>query len=187
MQIMFALPFLVSGCLVFLICVAIKRWRRYALGASLWCVALGPSLLVGLLFDALFTKLLHLESSGRSAQYAFLVGSGIIGILLASMTVIVHKRIIGLLPHRVFRLYSAAVSFGVGLLVASFFVILESAFSIHLPAAIAINLGTMLLVGALFATFVFQNSTNFRSDTPTELLSFGIEQESSQLPDKMEY
>ena len=44
MQIMYAAPFLLSGCAAFLICSFIPHLRRFALSASLWCVACGPCL-----------------------------------------------------------------------------------------------------------------------------------------------
>jgi hypothetical protein len=162
MQFLFALPFLATGCLVFIVCATVKRWRRFALGFSFWCVALGPCFITGVVLLMLPAKALKLEISSSVGRHLSLTLSCVVAVILASVLAMLHNNIVRLFSETVFRLYATVVSFCVGVLFAFLFVIAESIASIKIPAAVAINTVFALLLGSGLASFTFQHSSSFR-------------------------
>ncbi len=124
MQIMFATPFLLSGCAAFLICAFIPPLRRFALSASLWFVACGPcyiAVLVGTVLaekgaDAIHSRMLHslFSTQGNLA----LVCMAVVAMAGAAVMTLVHGWIIRRLTMDLFRLYLTGIAIGVGVLIA---------------------------------------------------------------------
>jgi hypothetical protein len=160
MQVLFALPFLTSGCIVFITCAIILKWRRFALPGSLWCVALGPSFLISLLIFGLIYKMFGLSDFGASRYVV--IAAGVLSSAVASIVAFAHNQIMALLSDRLFRLYVTGVSFGVGMLFASILVIAQGIASIRIPAPVVINTAFVILTGLAFAIFTFPRSAEFR-------------------------
>jgi hypothetical protein len=162
MQILFALPFLASGCIVFIVCASILRWRRFALPASLWCVALGPSFLISMLLIGLIYQRLGGFSHSGVSRYV-LITAGVLAVLTSSIATFVHSQIVTFFSNRLFRVYVTGVSFGVGILFASLLVIAEGILSITMPVPVVTNTIFILLTGLTFAGFVFRRPSEFRA------------------------
>ncbi len=162
MQLIFAAPFLLMGCLTFLLCISVQRWRRFALNSSFLCVALGPSLIIGLLLQIVPIKLLKLDDPKTLVHTFLLVLSGIVCVVIATIATIVHGRIVESVPTSLFRFYVTSVSFCVGGLCGIFLVLAGSIASIHYPEAIVVNSLIILLSGSLFAAFAYRNFVSFR-------------------------
>lgn len=129
MQILFALPFLASGCIV---------------------------LVVGLIYKV-FGGLSHFSGS----RYV-LIAAGILASAIASIGAFIHNQIVALFSDSLFRVYATGVSFGVGILFASLFVIAEGIASIRIPTPAVINTIFVLLTGLAFAVFTFRRPSGFR-------------------------
>ena len=161
MQILFALPFLASGCIVFIICASVLRWRRFALPGSLWCVALGPSFLISMLVIGLIFQRLGGFSHSGVSQYV-LITAGVLAALTSSIATLAHSQIVMFFSNGLFRVYVTGVSFGVDILFASLLVIAEGILSITMPAQVVTNTIFILLTGLAFAGFVFRRPSEFR-------------------------
>jgi hypothetical protein len=152
-----------SGCIVFITCAIVLKWRRFALPGSLWCVALGPSFLIGVLVIGLIYKAFGGLSHFGVSRYVLII-AGVLAAVIASIVTFVHNQIVALFPNSLFRVYATGVSFGVGILFASLFVIAEGVASIQIPAPAVINTIFVLLTGLAFAVFTSQRPSEFRKN-----------------------
>jgi len=129
-----AFPFLVMGCVCFLLCAAIPPLRRFALSSSLWCLACVPCLFGILAAVVLWSLGVHALrrlmkpdfgaslSLHQTSWLGWFVAITTFVITVAGATAItfIHGIIIRRLTLALFSLYVAAVSFGVGILTCSF-------------------------------------------------------------------
>jgi hypothetical protein len=123
-------PFLALGCAAFLFSAAIPKLRRFALSSSLWCVACAICLiavvitlaLIGTgiaalhgLFQRPFLGSMHFGQSSWIG-WLFLGFALITTVVGATAITLLHGIVIRRFTLALFRLYLAAVSFGVGVL-----------------------------------------------------------------------
>ena len=118
--------FLLLGSLVFIVCALVPWTREYALSAALWCAMWGPSSVVlmilagaGVLTAALVTKsgdawLLHAPRMVAAFGWTYLVAGALATLIVATASACVHQIVVKRLTLALFRLYSAAVSAGIG-------------------------------------------------------------------------
>jgi len=172
-------PFLTLGCIAFLACSAIPPLRRYALGASLWCAACIPCLIATFITYGLailgLTKLRPLLRWNGSHMVGFFKPSWIgwlfftimlIAVAIASAAIAaIHGIIIRRMTFALFRIYLAAVSFGVGVLSC---LIISFVFAMDLlepTRYIPIALLTLLSAAGL-SYFCSSNAVHFRGTHP---------------------
>jgi hypothetical protein len=130
MPLFFAAPFLVSGCIAFLVCAVIPQLRRFTLASSLWCISFGACILTALIFvvlatngAAVATSLFHFHlnerfNPGFKATITLDCISVIAAITGATAITMAHGWILRRVTLNLFRLYLVGVTIGVGLLIA---------------------------------------------------------------------
>lgn len=118
--------FLLLGSIVFLACVLIPPTRQYALSAALWCAMWGPCSValmvvagVGLITTAFITKVggvqsLHAPRLISSFGWAYLIIGVMMTAIAATGAAWLHQVLMKRLTFALFRLYTAAVSGGIG-------------------------------------------------------------------------
>ena len=175
-------PFLAIGCASFLFCAAIPPLRRYALSSSLWWVACVPCLLAILAAIILWSAGLYAlrqffkPSFGTSISMhqtsltGWFLSIATILIVIAGATTItlIHGIVIRRLTLALFRLYVAAVSFGVGILACTFVLLLFAEHLLSLTAGLPAALGSLFAAVALAYT-CFRNASGFRGSYPQRL------------------
>jgi hypothetical protein len=177
-----AFPFLAMGCVCFLLCAAIPPLRRFALSSSLWCVACVPCLfailatvvLWSLGVDALQRLMKRDFGASLSVHQTSWLGWLLVIIVFAftvagaTAITLMHGIIIRRLTLALFRLYVAAVSFGVGILTCSFVLF---AFAMHLLSLAALLPAALvsLLAATALAYACFRNASGFRGSYPQRL------------------
>lgn len=172
-------PFLTMGCVAFLACSAIPPLRRYALGASLWCVACIPCLIATFIAYGLanlgLTKLLPLLKWNDSYGVSFSKASWTVWLFFTLVLIVVaiastaiaaiHGVIIRRMTLALFRAYLAAVSFGVGVLICliiSFFFAMDL---LEPTRYIPVGLLTLLCAAGL-SYFCSSHAAHFRGRHP---------------------
>jgi hypothetical protein len=174
-----ALPFLALGCAAFLIFAAIPKLCPFALSISLWCVAFAFCLIAAVLalllvstgiatFHDLFQRhSFSLPNAGDHSWIGWVLCSFVVVATLAGATAItaVHGIITRRLTLALFRIYLAAVSFGVGILSCAFvFPVLNDHLFDMAFIVPATSLG-ILLTSAL-SYVCFKNASRFRGSYP---------------------
>jgi len=183
MQIMYAAPFLLSGCAAFLICAFIPQIRRFALSASLWCVACGPCLaaaFIGVVLaekatDTIHGGMLHslfsVEGKLTLACMAAVAMAGATAITLA------HGWVIRRITLRLFRLYLTGVTIGIGVLIAFATGIALLIDFTRLQSFTAFVYTVLLLViPRSLASFAYRNAAGFRGKRPEFLIPISADE-----------
>jgi hypothetical protein len=191
-----ALPFLALGCAAFLIFAAIPRLRPFALSISLWCVAFALCLIAAVLalllastgiaaFHELFRRhSFTLPNIGDHSWIGWLLFSLVIVATLAGATAItaVHGIITRRLTLALFRIYLAAVSFGVGILSCAFVLLVLSDHLFDMAFVIpATGLGLLLTSALSYACF--KNASRFRGSYPQRFPVVTLEEFNWKGPD----
>jgi hypothetical protein len=173
MQIMYATPFLLSGCVAFLICAFIPQIRRFALSASLWCVACGPCLAAVFIALVLVEKGANTIHGGMLHSLFSIEGKlalacmALVAMAGAAVITLVHGWIVRRLTLNLFRLYLTGVTVGVGLLIALATGILLLINFTRLQSSTAFVYTVLLLViPSSLAFFAYRNAAGFRGKRP---------------------
>jgi hypothetical protein len=118
--------FLLIGSVVFLVCLALPPFRRYALSAALWCALWGPcSVLwmciagVGLIATAFITKTgnvqtFHAPRLLSAFGWTYFTVGLLVTIVVTTVSAWIHQAVVKRLPYLLFRPYAATVSAGIG-------------------------------------------------------------------------
>ena len=118
--------FLLIGSIVFLMCLLVPRTRQYALSAALWCAMWGPCSVtlmvlagVGLIAAAFITKTGDLQTFHTPRLlsvfgWSYLIAGILITTVVATASAWIHQTVVRRFTFALFRLYSAAVSAGIG-------------------------------------------------------------------------
>jgi hypothetical protein len=172
-------PFLAVGCAIFLLCTAIPPLRRFALSSSLWCVACVPCLLAILpaiilcslgvdAFHRLFKPYFGASLSVHQTSWQGWLLAAIALLVMAagaSAMTLIHGIIMRRLTLALFRLYVAAVSFGVGILTCSFVLFAFATHLLSLPTFLPAAIASLLAASAL-AYICFRSASDFRGSYP---------------------
>ena len=183
MQFLFALPFLATGCTVFIICASLVRWRRFALSLSLWCVALGPCFVISIVIGFVLMKVRWLVHIVSLMRHLDITSPVIISVILASAAAMIHDRIMLLLTQSVFRIYVTGVSSGVGILSGFLLIIAAAIASIHIPAANVVDIIFVFLLGLGFGVFAYLHSSEFRRIRKSPIGNSSLPPDNSSLAD----
>jgi hypothetical protein len=174
-----ALPFLALGCAAFLILAAIPKLRPFALSISLWCVAFAFCLIaavLGLLLVSIGIAAFHdlfqrhsfsLPNVGHHSWIGWFLFSFVVVVTIAGATGItaVHGIITRRLTLALFRIYVAAVSFGVGILSCAFVLLVFNDHLFNMAFVIPATSFGLLLTSAL-SYACFKNASRFRGSYP---------------------
>jgi hypothetical protein len=118
--------FLLVGSIVFLACLLLPPFRRYALSAALWCAMWGPCSIVlmlvagvGLIATAFITKAgdgqtFHAPRLLSVFGWNYLIAAILVTVAVATASAWIHQVVVRRLPFALFRLYAAVVSAGIG-------------------------------------------------------------------------
>jgi len=118
--------FLLIGSIVFLVCLPLPWTRQYALSVALWCAMWGPCSVtlmvlagVGLVAAAFVTKAgdlqtFHAPRLLSAFGWSYLIAGVLITTVVATASAWIHQVVVRRLTLALFRLYSAAVSAGIG-------------------------------------------------------------------------
>jgi len=174
------LPFFFAGIIAFLVCVAARPLRRFALSSALWFVALLPGLFIGLIIGGLWRAAMehmnaahmHWEqdlvrlSQTKSATVMFDIAIAMAMIALASIIAMLHQSVIHRLTLALFKLYVASVGFGIGLLLALLLAIGLAVASINVPHPGPFFLTLTILLSSTTAFLCFRNASSLRGKLP---------------------
>jgi hypothetical protein len=165
--------FLVAGCLVFYICAAVPRLRRFALSASLWLASLAilipaaflPNIaLLGILSERHLNAHVPLRQVAVHHVEALFLFNIIALMCVATVITLVHGFLIRRATFLLFRLYVSAVSVGVAITLVwtSYLIvsIMSGSFVLALCAAMCCILLTAI------AVYVYRNAQQFRGPRP---------------------
>jgi hypothetical protein len=197
MLLLLPLPFVALGCISFLFCATIPLARGFALATSLWFAAWG------IIFTAALTALLLLfvgvdyikrstsltQMSGIHGLAAGISQHGLLLIITISMLAaalafglaVLHGVVIRRMTFFLFRIYLAAVAFGVGLLAATpatFW--LYGRLHLSTPALFALTLPTIPILAGLLAWFCSAHAQDFRGKRPGALNPVSPEEYTAQ-------
>jgi hypothetical protein len=120
-----AFLFLLGGSIVFLACLLLPPFRRYALSAALWCAMCGPCSIilmlvagVGLIATAFITnsdgQTFHAPRLLSAFGWSYLAVGVLVTIVVATASALIHQAVVSRFPFALFRLYAAVVSAGIG-------------------------------------------------------------------------
>lgn len=171
--------FLLLGAIAFLVCIAIRPLRRFALSVALWfaawgpcCVALIVLAIMGLIAGgfALRTTRMEWTSLPRELIASLGWGLGIVSVVVVSVfatTVAwIHQKLIHRLTFLLFRLYAAVICGGIGSvfgwLICWWILAKPSA-----PYGFWICPFVMLFLVAAFGSQAYQKARALRGDSPS--------------------
>ncbi len=171
--------FLALGAVVFVLCGIVPPLRRYSLSAALWCAVWGPCSIAWLLFTGfvLVANTLVMQSarsghvplaeiSSRIWTVYGLAGFITIGIA-ATLAAVVHQWLIRRTTLRLFRLYAALVSGGVGSVWGWTLWFGLQVLSLRPLIAIPLGLAAMLILCLGFGYAGWRWAGKLRGDAPT--------------------
>jgi hypothetical protein len=118
--------FMVVGAAVFLICVVVPPFRRFALSAALWCVTWGPCSValmtlagLALVADAFITKngsaqSLHSPKLLSVFGWGYLIAGALSTAAVATVAAWLHQFIVRRFTFALFRVYATLIVAGIG-------------------------------------------------------------------------
>jgi hypothetical protein len=169
--------FLMFGCVAFMVCAAVPRLRRFALGAALWLAAWGVMSPGAVLLNAFALGVLA-ESHAREAVplnrmvldhlKTVAIANGIVISIAATLLTLGHGFIVRRITLALFRLYVTAVAAGVCFLACLLTLLAVDLYHPSLPAFT----GSLLLAGVgafLIASLCYRLPGEFRAFRPGKL------------------
>jgi len=173
--------FLLLGSVVFLAFLPVSRSRRYALSAALWCAAWGPCSVgllglagIGLVTTAFITKTEDMEAFHAphllaTFGWSYLIIGFMVTTAVATVLAWLHQFLIHRFTFALLRLYSTAVSAGIGSVfgwcLGWWLMYKEFAWYHGWPLWV---LGMLILILG-FGTFAYRGAHALRGDAPKKL------------------